>query len=82
MALDSSGVAVWTKRSISFSLFYVMMNVGILLGNLVFDYVRKGLGEHAGFTVPMLAATRVSAARPPLETLTFSAEYCEGIPRR
>jgi dipeptide/tripeptide permease len=44
------------QRSISFSLFYVMMNVGILFGNLVFDYVRKGLGEAAGLTVPILDA--------------------------
>jgi MFS family permease len=45
-----------SQRSISFSMFYVMMNVGILLGNVVFDYVRKGLGETGHFTVPMLGA--------------------------
>jgi MFS family permease len=44
------------QRSISFSIFYVMMNVGILLGNVVFDYVRKGLGEHGFFTVPLVGA--------------------------
>jgi MFS family permease len=43
-----------TQRSIAFSLFYAMMNVGILCGNLVFDYVRKGLGEHSGLTLPVL----------------------------
>ena len=32
--------------------------------------------------VPRLAAARVSAVRPPPETLTFSALYCDGIPRR
>jgi MFS family permease len=44
------------QRSISFSIFYVMMNVGILLGNVVFDYVRKDLGEHGLFTVPLVGA--------------------------
>jgi dipeptide/tripeptide permease len=44
------------QRSISFSMFYVMMNVGILLGNLVFDYVRdpKRLGENGHFILPLL----------------------------
>jgi hypothetical protein len=31
---------------------------------------------------PDLAATRVSAARPPLEMATLSAVYCEANPRR
>jgi dipeptide/tripeptide permease len=42
------------QRSISFSIIYVMMNVGILLGNLVFDHVRQGLGEHGSLTLPLL----------------------------
>jgi MFS family permease len=45
------------QRSISFSMFYVMMNVGILLGNVVFDHVRKALGETGPFTVPFLGVT-------------------------
>src|SRR5882672_5978628 len=42
------------QRSIAFSMFYVMMNVGILLGNVVFDYVRKYVGETGHYTIPFL----------------------------
>jgi MFS family permease len=34
------------QRSISFSFFYMMMNVGFLVAGLFFDKVRSGLGEH------------------------------------
>jgi MFS family permease len=34
------------QRSISFSFLYMMMNLGLLVGNLLFDRVRSGLGEH------------------------------------
>lgn len=39
-----------SQRSISFSVFYTMMNVGFLLANFLFDWVRKSLGEHGHFT--------------------------------
>jgi MFS family permease len=42
------------QRSISFSIFYVMMNVGFLAAALLFDFVRQGLGEHGQFTLPLL----------------------------
>ena len=42
------------QRSISFSLFYVMMNVGFGMASWIFDFVRKGLGEYGHFTVPGL----------------------------
>lgn len=41
------------QRSISFSLFYVMMNVGLFIGYLLFDLVRKHLGEHGQFVLPV-----------------------------
>lgn len=41
------------QRSISFSMFYVMMNVGLFVGYLLFDLVRKHLGEHGQFTLPL-----------------------------
>jgi len=44
------------QRSISFSIFYMVMNVGILLGNVVFDFERHHLGEQGQFTVPLLGA--------------------------
>jgi MFS family permease len=37
------------QRSISFSLFYTMMNVGFLVANFLFDFVRTSLGEHGHF---------------------------------
>ncbi|MCX5796661.1 MAG: MFS transporter [Elusimicrobia bacterium] len=44
------------QRSISFSVFYAMMNVGFLIGSLLFDYLRKGLGEYGTYLVPVLGA--------------------------
>ena len=43
------------QRSISFAIFYAMMNVGFLIAGFIFDYVRSHLGEpHGHFTVPLL----------------------------
>lgn len=39
------------QRSISFSIFYAMMNVGFLLAGLIFDHLRKDMGEHGQFVV-------------------------------
>lgn len=42
------------QRSISFSIFYAMMNVGFAIAGFVFDGVRRGLGEYGGLELPML----------------------------
>jgi MFS family permease len=42
------------QRSIAFSIFYAMMNAGFYIGAIIFDAMRKGLGEHGHFTVPWL----------------------------
>ena len=42
------------QRSISFSIFYAMMNVGFLITAFLFDWVRQGLGEHGQFTLPLV----------------------------
>lgn len=42
------------QRSMSYAIFYAMMNAGFLAGAWIFDYVRKGLGEYGRFTVPLL----------------------------
>ena len=42
------------QRSISFSLFYMMMNVGFFVAGFCFDRVRHGLGEHGHLTLPLL----------------------------
>jgi MFS family permease len=45
------------QRSISFSMFYVMMNLGFLVQGFIFDGVRRGLGEYGHFTLPILGTT-------------------------
>jgi len=45
------------QRSISFSTFYMMMNVGFLVAGYLFDYVRQGLGEHGHLTLPWINVT-------------------------
>jgi MFS family permease len=43
------------QRSISFALFYAMMNVGFLIANYIFDHVRQTLGEpHGHWLLPWL----------------------------
>lgn len=42
------------QRSISFAIFYAMMNAGFGIGSWIFDYVRKGLGEYGHFNLPIL----------------------------
>ena len=45
------------QRSISFAIFYAVMNVGFLIASFIFDYVRKDLGEpHGHFTLPLIGA--------------------------
>ena len=42
------------QRSISFSIFYAMMNVGFLVAAFIFDFVRQHLGEHGHLVLPLL----------------------------
>jgi MFS family permease len=44
------------QRSISFSMFYLMANVGFFIAGSFFDYVRQGLGEHGHLVLPLLGA--------------------------
>jgi MFS family permease len=39
------------QRSISFSIIYMVMNVGYLIAARIFDYVRQTLGEHGHLSV-------------------------------
>lgn len=50
------------QRSFSFSIFYVMMNVGFLVAAFVFDWMREGLGEQGHLTLP-LVDTRLTTYR-------------------
>lgn len=40
------------QRSMSFSLIYVVMNLGFLAANYLYDWVRQSLGEYGHWTVP------------------------------
>ena len=40
------------QRSIAFSIYYSMMNVGFAVAGWTFDKVRAGLGEHGHYIVP------------------------------
>ncbi|MBN1510384.1 MAG: MFS transporter [Phycisphaerae bacterium] len=42
------------QRSISFSTFYVMMNLGFFVAYEIFDFVRKTLGEHGQLDLPLV----------------------------
>ena len=43
------------QRSISFAIFYAMMNVGFLIASLIFDSVRTRLGEpHGSLALPLI----------------------------
>ncbi len=42
------------QRSIAFSLYYSMMNVGFAIASYVVDKVRGGLGEYGHFAVPFI----------------------------
>ncbi len=42
------------QRSIAFSLYYSMMNVGFAIAGWTFDKVRGGLGEYGHYSVPLL----------------------------
>ena len=48
------------QRSVSFSLFYTIMNVGFLVASFIFDYIRQGLGEQGHLTLPLINTTLTS----------------------
>ncbi len=45
------------QRSMSFSVSYTMMNIGTFAALSVFDWVRRGLGEHGQLTLPLAGVT-------------------------
>jgi hypothetical protein len=54
MVAATKRFATTAQRSMAFSMVYAIMNVAFLVSANVFDYVRKGLGEHGHYTVPVL----------------------------
>lgn len=48
------------QRSISFSLFYTIMNLGFLVAGLIFDWVRSGVGEYGHLSLPLVHTTVTS----------------------
>lgn len=54
-----AGVKKYTnaaQRSLAFSLYYALMNLGYAVGDWLFDYLRgsRGLGEHGNWVMPVL----------------------------
>ncbi|MBI5243541.1 MAG: MFS transporter [Elusimicrobia bacterium] len=49
--------ATTAQRSMSFSIFYAMMNVGFAISGWTFDKVRTTLGEYGHYTLPVLGIT-------------------------
>ena len=45
------------QRSIAFSLYYALMNLGFAIGDRMFDHFRKAMGEYGTWTTPILNAS-------------------------
>ena len=45
------------QRSVSFSLFYTIMNLGFLVAGYIFDFVRKGMGEYGHLSLPLIGTS-------------------------
>jgi MFS family permease len=48
------------QRSMGFAVIYLMGNVGLMLAGFVFDWVRRGLGEHGHMALPLGGMTITS----------------------
>jgi dipeptide/tripeptide permease len=57
MVAATKRYATTAQRSISFSIIYAIMNLAFLVAGNVFDYLRKGLGEHGHYTIPAIHVT-------------------------
>ena len=62
------------QRSISFAIFYAMMNGGFLIASLIFDRVRLRLGEPHGFLVLPIISARLTTYRT-LFAVSFLFEF-------
>ena len=60
------------QRSISYSLFYTIMNLGFLIAAFLFDYFRQSLGERGQLTLPL-----VNCQLTTYRTLFFAALVIE-----
>lgn len=63
--------ATTAQRSMAFSMFYVMMNVGFAISGYIFDTTRRSLGEYGHYTLPF-ANYQMST----YETLIFIGFLC------
>jgi hypothetical protein len=57
MVAATKRYATTMQRSISFSLIYAIMNLAFLVAGNIFDFVRKGLGEHGHYRIPLVGRT-------------------------
>jgi len=60
------------QRSISYSLFYTIMNLGFMVAAFLFDYLRQSLGEQGQLTLPL-----VNCQLSTYRTLFFAALVIE-----
>lgn len=44
------------QRSMAFSMYYVIMNLGFAIGGWLFDFLRSKLGEYGHFVVPFIGS--------------------------
>ena len=44
------------QRSVAFSLYYALMNLGFAIGDRMFDYFRHAMGEYGSWIVPWVGA--------------------------
>jgi MFS family permease len=54
MAAAMKRYSTAAQRSVAFSLYYALMNLGFAIGARLFDHLRHSLGENGGWTVPGL----------------------------
>lgn len=45
------------QRSIAFSLFYTIMNLGFLVAGYIFDFIRQGMGEYGHLDLPLVGTS-------------------------
>ncbi len=57
MAAAMRRYSTTSQRSLAFSLYYTLMNLGYAIAGYIFDKTRNTLGEHGSWTVPIWGET-------------------------
>lgn len=67
------------QRSVSFSLFYTIMNLGFLVAGYIFDFVRKGMGEYGVLTLPLIGTSVTTYRTLFLASLTVEVSMLAAV---